>query len=154
LPAAKDQRRWRVPPSFIGAAWIVKTAGYTYSGFTKLASPSWVDGSAIAEVLKSPLARTGPIRTMMLEAPEAFLKLVTWSTLGLELLALPLALFARLRPALWFALLGLHVGILATVAFADLTVGMLMIHLVTFDPAWVGRVSRTGRKKTLGSHSA
>jgi len=31
----------------------------------------------------------------------------------------------------------IHIGILTMVAFADLTVGMLMIHLFLFDPAWL-----------------
>lgn len=31
----------------------------------------------------------------------------------------------------------MHLGILALVDFADLTLGMLVAHAFTFDPAWV-----------------
>ena len=62
---------------------------------------------------------------------------MTWGALALELLALPFALSKRTRPWLWLALLTMHLGILATVDFADLTFGMLMIHVLTFDPNWL-----------------
>ncbi len=48
---------WRLPGSAWWAAWIVLGVAYTYSGYTKLLSPSWVDGSAISIVLENPLAR-------------------------------------------------------------------------------------------------
>lgn len=128
---------WRLPRSYFSAAWLLMAAGYTYSGYTKLISPSWQDGTALAEVLQSPLARPTFLREWLLGLPDSVLHLATWSALGLELLALPAAIFGRLRPWLWLALVGLHAGIISTVAFADLTVGMLMVHLLTFDPAWI-----------------
>ena len=36
----------------------------------------------------------------------------------------------------WGALVGMNVGILFAVNFTDLTIGMLMIHLFTYDPSW------------------
>ncbi len=131
---------WRLPRSFFATAWLVMAAGYSYSGYAKLISPSWLDGSAIGRVLESPLARITPLREWLLGLPEVVLQALTWSTLGIELLALPLALIGRLRPWLWLGLVGLHVGIIATVTFADLSVGMLMIHLLTFNPAWIGKL--------------
>lgn len=128
---------WQLPRSFFTATWLVMAAGYSYSGYTKLISPSWQGGSAITSVLQSPLARTGPIRDLMLALPDLILQALTYSTLALELLTLPLALIARLRPWLWLSLVSLHIGILTTVAFADLNIGMLLIHLFTFNPAWI-----------------
>lgn len=128
---------WQLPRSFFTVAWLVMAVGYSYSGYTKLISPSWQDGSAITRVLQSPLARLGPIRDLMLSLPEVILQTLNYSTLALELLTLPLALIGRLRPWLWLSLVGLHIGILTTVAFADLTIGMLLIHLFTFNPAWI-----------------
>lgn len=130
---------WQLPRSFFTVAWLVMGAAYSYSGYTKLISPSWQDGSAITRVLESPLARVSPLRDFLLSLPEQFLQLLTYATLGLEILALPLAFIARLRPWLWLSLVGLHLGILATVAFADLSIGMLLIHLFTFDPGWIPR---------------
>src|SRR5688572_13886207 len=54
LPHSLAQQSPR--PIFI-AAWIVLALSYTYSGYTKLLSPSWVSGDTIAYVLANPLAR-------------------------------------------------------------------------------------------------
>ena len=76
---------------------------YTYSGYTKLISPSWIDGSAFRDVLENPLARDTIFRGWILGMPEVILKLFTWAGLFLELAFLPLALFRRIRPWLWLA---------------------------------------------------
>jgi hypothetical protein len=68
------------------------------------------------------------------------IRAATYASLGLELFALPLALSRRLRPYLWAALTAMQLGILATVAFADLTLGMLMMHLATWS--WIRRGRR------------
>jgi hypothetical protein len=143
LPRDGEDRAY-VPGSFHTAAWIVMTVGYTYGGLTKLASPSWLDGSALRRVLECPLARDTALRVWLVSLPEPLLRVLTWATLTLEVVAAPLALSKRARPWLWGAFVALHLGILATVDFADLTLGMLMIHAVTFDPRWwsAGRESR------------
>lgn len=135
----KADSRWFIPTPFIVVAWIVMVVGYSYSGIMKLDSPSWMDGSAIFHVLESPLARPTILRTWLTELP-LLLSFLTWSTLALEIVAAPLALSSRARPYLWVALVGLHVGIMLTVDFLDLTVGMLMIHMLTFDPKWLKRM--------------
>jgi predicted DCC family thiol-disulfide oxidoreductase YuxK len=128
---------WRFPQPLHLAAWFVLAAGYSYSGYTKLVSPSWLDGSAFAYVLESPLARGGGIGALILAMPKFVHAGLTWGALGLELLFLPLALLARVRPILWVLLLLMHFGLIALIDFADLSLGMVMIHLFTFDPAWV-----------------
>lgn len=133
-----DQRRgWRMPPAIFAAAWILMALGYSYSGYTKLASPSWLDGSAVAHVLDNPLARPGMIRELLLSLPDWMLQTATWGTLGLELFFAPLALVRRLRPWLWAALLLMHLGLIVVIDFADLSLGMVMLHLFTFDPGWL-----------------
>jgi predicted DCC family thiol-disulfide oxidoreductase YuxK len=128
---------WRMPPALFGAAWTVMALGYTYSGYTKLISPSWVDGTAIRRVLENPLARPTPLREALLALPDWLLAIGTWGGLGLELAFAPLALIARVRPWIWLALLGMHMGLLVLIDFADLSFGMMMLHLFTFDPAWI-----------------
>lgn len=128
---------WRMPAGIYRAAWIVMAVGYSYSGFTKLVSPSWRAGTAIVRVLENPLARALPLRSLLLSLPEAVVRLWTWGALVLELAFAPLALLARVRPWLWLALLGMHVSLMALIDFADLSMGMVMLHLFTFDPAWI-----------------
>src|SRR5262249_34407799 len=43
----------------------------------------------------------------------------------------------RLRPWLWGLLLLMHLGLMVLIDFADLSFGMVVLHLYTFDPAWV-----------------
>jgi hypothetical protein len=128
---------WRMPPGIFLAAWIILALGYTYSGYTKLISPSWRDGTALERVLNNPLARPGVVRDAMLSLPPVFLHAATWFALGLELGFAPLALFRRLRPWLWGLMLCMHLGLILLIDFADLSLGMVMVHLFTFDPAWI-----------------
>ncbi len=128
---------WYMPQAYFIAAWIVMALGYSYSGYTKLMSPSWVDGSALARVLENPLARPTILREFFLALPPSFLQFGTWSGLCLELLFAPLALFRRVRPWIWSLMVMMHLGLLTLIDFADLTFGMLLFHAFTFNPAWI-----------------
>ena len=139
--------RWLFPASVYDAAWWLLMAGYTYSGLVKLGSPSWLDGTAMMHVLDNPLARPGWIRDAVGALPDGLLQLATWGALALEILALPLAFSRKTRPWIWLATLGLQLGILLVVDFADLTLGMVMIHLFTFDADWL-----PARNSTCGRH--
>src|SRR5262245_12418864 len=86
---------WRMPKDIYLAAWILMSLAYTYSGYTKLVSTSWVDGSALSRVLANPLARDTIIRVFLLSLPAWVLKAATWSGLALELSFAPLALLRR-----------------------------------------------------------
>ncbi|GAC1661816.1 MAG: hypothetical protein NVS9B4_14610 [Candidatus Acidiferrum sp.] len=129
--------RWRMTPPIFAVAWVLMSLGYSYSGFMKLSSPSWLDGSALVRVLSNPLARPGWFRDIALTLPPGFLKCATWGALGLELAFGPLALVRRARPWIWSAMLLLHSGLFLLIAFPDLTAGMVILHLFTFDPAWI-----------------
>lgn len=128
---------WRMPPGIFAVAWILMAVGYSYSGYTKLISPSWLDGTALARVLENPLARPTMLTEFVAGRPVSLLKVMTWGALAFELLFAPLALSRRLRPPLWLGMVSMHVGLIVLVDFADLSLGMLMLHLFTFDPAWI-----------------
>lgn len=130
---------WSMPPPIFAASWIVMSLAYSYSGFTKLISPSWIDGTALARVAANPLARPGFVSDLILAIPDPLVRVATWSALALELLFAPLALIRGVRPWIWLAMLGLHAGLLCLVDFADLSLGMMFIHLFTFDPQWIHR---------------
>ncbi|MFZ5471810.1 MAG: DCC1-like thiol-disulfide oxidoreductase family protein [Myxococcota bacterium] len=128
---------WRMPKELYLAVWTLMALGYSYSGWTKLMSASWLDGSAARFVLDGPLARPGALREAMLSLPDGVLRVLSYAALGLELLFAPLALLRRLRPLLWMSLLVMHVFLIALIDFADLSLGMVMLHVFTFDPAWI-----------------
>ena len=70
------------------------------------------------------------------------------SALAAGLLFVPLALIARIRPWLWLALLGLNLGLMSLVDFADLSAGMILLHFFTFDPGWIApRLPPEGQKE-------
>jgi predicted DCC family thiol-disulfide oxidoreductase YuxK len=126
-----------MPDGIFAAAWVAMAAGYTYSGYTKLISPSWVDGTAFLHLLNNPLARPSPVTRIAANLPLAMLNIATWSALATELLFAPLALFGRLRPILWTIMLVMHFSLILIVDLADLSLGMVMLHAFTFDPSWV-----------------
>lgn len=128
---------WTMPRAVFTAAGIVLALSYSYSGYTKLLSPSWVAGDTLAIVLENPLARDHALRTLFLALPAGLLSLITWLILYIELLYAPLALVPRLRPWLWAGMLFVQLGFLFLLNFPDLTIGMLCFHLFTFDPAWL-----------------
>jgi hypothetical protein len=128
---------WQLPQMVLVCAWTLLAVGYLFSGITKLGSPSWIDGTAIARLLENPLARHSPLRGLTLALPDFMLKSFTWGSLVAELAFLPCCLHPCTRKWAWFAMVGLHLGILLLIDFADLTCGMLMIHLFTFDPRWL-----------------
>jgi predicted DCC family thiol-disulfide oxidoreductase YuxK len=132
--------RWRMQPAIYAAAWVLMSLGYFYSGLMKLSSPSWIDGSALARALVNPLARPGFFRHLALTLPSGFLRVATWGALALELSFGPLALFRRARAWIWSGMLLLHLGLFLLISFPDLTAGMVILHLFTFDPAWIPSV--------------
>lgn len=111
--------------------------------------------AVFARLLDNPLARPGMARDVMLWLPGWTLCMVTWGTLVLEILFAPLALSRRLRPWVWLAMCGLHLGIIAVVDFADLSFGMLMVHLFVFDRRWLGSLREvTGFRLRMGMAGA
>jgi hypothetical protein len=118
-------------------AWFMMALGYTMSGLHKLDCPSWLDGTALTHVLNSPLARDNFVRDFVLSMPNIILKLATWFSLFLEISFLPLGVFYYTRIVYWFTYLFFHIGIIMTINFADLTFGVFMIHILTFDIEWI-----------------
>lgn len=127
---------WFFPAAVFWGAWLLMAAGYTASGLIKLSSPSWIDGTAFRHLLENPLARPGFARDLLLAAPAWVHAALTWGALIMEIAFLPLCLHPTGRLIAWSAMGAMHIMILTTVDFADLSFGMVMIHLFTFDPRW------------------
>ena len=139
---------WHMPQPILVAAWAVLALSYSYSGWTKLFSPSWVGGETVGYVLQNPLARDHALRQLFLGLPDWMLHGLTWTILYVELLFAPLILIRRLRPILWGVMLWVQFGFLFLLNFADLTIPMVLFHLLTFDPAWV-KGTKASRPETV-----
>jgi len=145
---SETKEDWKFPTILFVGAWIIMAVGYTISGFDKFSSPSWRDGTAIIHLLNNPLSRDSFLRPLFLALPPALLHLKTWGILFLEISFLPLALWSKTRKWIWLAMIAMHLGILVIVDFADLTCGMLMIHLYTFDSTWL-KPKRTNQSQHI-----
>src|SRR5688572_21494710 len=128
LAAREASGDFYMPAAVFWTAWILMAAGYTFSGFAKLQSPSWIDGSALSHILLSPLARSTALTEFVLGQPS-FLVWTTWAVVALELLFLPLGIWSRTRGFAWVSIVAMHLAIVAFIDFADLSAGMLMLHL-------------------------
>lgn len=128
---------WFMPQAIFNMVWLLMVLGYSYSGYTKLVNPSWLDGSALEQVLNNPLARPGLGRAVVLLLPSVVLQIVGWGVIALELFYAPLALVRATRPWMWGLMLCLQVGFIFLIDFTDLNFGMVVLHLFTFDPAWI-----------------
>ena len=128
---------WFFPAFVFLGAWALMAVGYTFSGVVKLASPSWVDGTAFRHLLENPLARPGVVRDLFLGLPDGFIALLTWGILAAEIAFLPLMAHRLSRLIAWLGMLAMHLGIVLMVDFADLSFGMVMLHWFTFDPTWL-----------------
>ena len=67
---SEDAVAWKMPEDIFAAAWILMALAYSYSGYCKLISPSWMDGTALRHVLSNPLARSGLTTGRRQPAPE------------------------------------------------------------------------------------
>jgi predicted DCC family thiol-disulfide oxidoreductase YuxK len=137
IDSIEKQRSWRLPKPLFFAAWFVLAVSYSYSGYTKILSPSWLSGDTIAFVLNNPLARDHLLNSFVLWLPGGFLMILTWLVMYLELIFAPLALIKWIRPWIWLGMLCVQLGFLVFLNFADLTFPMLAFHLLTFDPGWL-----------------
>ena len=137
LSRSTKGQKWEMPKILFYGAWALMAIGYTISGFDKFTSPSWRDGTAIFHLLENPLARDSWFRELLVQLPMGVIKIKTWSVLFIEMAFLPLAIFKPTRKWIWLAMIMMHLGILLIVDFADLTLGILMIHWFTFDSEWL-----------------
>ena len=126
-----------VPRDVLAVLWIVMAVAYSYSGWTKLVSPSWRSGEALALLLNGPLARDGMLVNAVLRLPSGLLVAGTWFFLAIELVFAPLALFPAARPYLWSILALMHASIAGLMNIADISIAMVAFHFVTFDPSWL-----------------
>jgi predicted DCC family thiol-disulfide oxidoreductase YuxK len=70
----------------------------------------------------------------------------TWSTPAVGLLAVPLALFRRLRPWLWLLVVATHLVLLVGGNLPGGSAAMLLWYAFTFDPAWVKPFPAAGKE--------
>lgn len=139
---------WTMPSALYAAMWMALSLGYAFSSVTKSVSPLFMGGVAIVNVLMDSQSHLTFFQALLLSLPARLIQAIAWGGLALELLYALLALFRRVRPWIWVAMLVLHVGVALLVDFADLSFMVVILHLFLFDPAWV-RPLAVGTSDTL-----
>ncbi len=128
---------WEFPRAIQEAGWWVVGLSYSYSGFYKLLTPAWKDGTALFWILQHPLSRENIFCRTLLEIPSPCLMGLTWIVAWMEFLYWPLALFRRARPWVWTATVLLHLALMFLMDFFWISWGMILVQLFLFDPSWV-----------------
>ena len=124
-------------PAYFGT-WALMALWYSYTGFSMLVYPGWLQGGAIDDYLyyrASCLGSWGGLALSSGEPPAA-----AWATRSVflaHLLFAPMALFWRLRPWIWSAFAAMHLVALLLLGCFGFSVPMLLLHAFTFDPAWI-----------------
>ena len=125
--------RWALPRALYVGGWMIFGLSYTVSGLDKLSNDHWVTGEALSYIARSPETSAG-YPELILWLPDCALRLLTWGALTLEILALPMTIFKHTRRVIWAGLLGMHLGIMITMGFYDLTGGILCFYLLLMEP--------------------
>ncbi|MBE7439228.1 MAG: hypothetical protein HS115_12290 [Spirochaetales bacterium] len=107
---------------------------YTLSGLTKLESPLWQSGEALAIVLAGPIARDSGKWLLDL---GPLLRILSYVSLALEILAGPLAFLRLGRKIAWISLTLFHTGILIFLNVGSVSLAMLVLQLYLFDSDWL-----------------
>lgn len=124
---------------------IVIYLSYTFSGFYKLLTPHWVEGTFFSQFLRgNHLLRSWADPIALSPATAAA---ITYLALYGEALAF-LAIFNRfIRRIIWFVLTGIHVGMLMLADIPEVSLGMLCVHFFLMDREIFGLLRKTLPRK-------
>lgn len=129
------KKKWEMPWQIYWGAWLVLCVSYSASGLSKMISPLWQNGTAIEYMLSSTFTSrfVVPLDSTYLDLP---LRIVAWSTLFLEALALPLMFFNYGRMIIWGGMTMVHIGAAILTPLTELSVATLIFHVFVFDSRW------------------
>lgn len=136
LSLSKKTDDWRMPKFLRDGAWIVLGVSYTNSGVLKALSPGWIEGTALVKVGLDEVNSYGWTNYIANSFPHIFMGL-NWFVLLVELLAILFVWKSTSRKWFWICSVFMHIGVLLTMKLAQVSLGMLIFHLLLFDPAWL-----------------
>jgi hypothetical protein len=137
IPTGESKPGWKFPPMIYWMAWWLLAFGYSLSGFDKfMNAPSWSSGEALNLVLQTPFAGQGFFKNLFMNSPFEIQRVMTWTVLAVEALFLPLSIVTHTRQWIWLAMVFVHVGILTSLGFPELTIEMLFVHWFVYDRNW------------------
>ena len=132
---SKQRENWSVPSITFFCGWILFSSGHFLSGFDKLFSESWIDGTAFQKIIDGPMGSSFGARMASL-LPDWLMHALTWTVIAAEMICLPLAIFSRTKKWAWLICTLLQLNILVFLSVPVISTGMLAFHLFLFDPKW------------------
>ncbi len=125
------------PPILFWGIWILMSMTLATSGIHKwFFSPLWKEGLAVKYILNYPATRFSFLINFYLKLPLIFQKIFTWLLLVMESSIVIGFIFSRWRKITWFLSFLLHLGILITLKFAELSLVMMLFHLFLVEEKW------------------
>ncbi len=137
LFAREVRERWEMPATLYWGAWLILAVGYSISGYEKLQSEVWRDGSVLVDLLGVAFARDWWFTDLLLSLPAFALMLAGWAVVLGELLFAPLSLFRPTRKLVWALMLSMHGVLLLIISERPVALGMILFHLFLFDARWL-----------------
>lgn len=133
-----DKKCIEVNPWLILAMGTILSLGYSFSGVIKYQSELWQNGVAMQLVLENPFAFTGLFsKVISFLIPEVLLKHFSLFVVGIQATALPMYFAHRItRKYSWLFLFLMHVSIFFLVDLRVVTVPMIAMHVLIFNPNW------------------
>lgn len=104
---------------------------YSFSGYYKLHTPRWIDGSFLSHFLVKNHLLLPWMESFYV--PAVILAGLTYVTLYLEALAFTAIFHPSFRFFIWTGLTAMHVGLLCITELTQVSLGMLVIHLFLID---------------------
>jgi len=129
---------WYMSRPVYHGTWALMALWYSYTGFSMLIYPGWLNGGAIDDYIYYRASHFTPWNETPLPTWEPLV--LAWLTRGVfvaHLLFAPLVLFRRLCPWLWMAFAVMHVLAITLLGSYGFSIRMLLLHAFTFDPAWI-----------------
>ncbi|MBY0414870.1 MAG: hypothetical protein K2Q18_11925, partial [Bdellovibrionales bacterium] len=117
--------------------WIITALTYTSSGLQKfLYSPLWKEGKAFDFILSYPASRSENIFILYSQLPLLLKILVNYSAICAESFYALSFFNSKLRKFFWMGILIMHLVILITLRFEELSIGMIIIHSFLIEKDW------------------
>jgi len=129
---------WRFRTQLFVSLWFIMAVAYGGMGIAMLldTEQGWRMGDGLANLLAA--------EDRAVALPQ-MLAAGTWLILALHLAFAPLALVGRLRSWLWGSMVIVNIALAASLDLQAFRLGLLPLHLFTFDPGWIRPLPRRGR---------
>ncbi len=128
---------WRMPRILHSVAWCLLAVAYASSAMLKYASDDWLSGQIMAWKIDSGTIRLTAESDLMEMLPPGALVVIACTMMCVEFAFAPLALSRPLRPLIWAWTLIFHQAFIEATFFGQMNLGILMLHVFCFDPAWI-----------------